>query len=139
MGSPQEAGRLAAAVEATGEARSVATFSNLSAGPYVLTAVAADSEGVETVSDTFAVRVEDAPLAKLRPRRRTRARAESAVRRVAASDGRDAPAGSYSVTAVATGGHTSKPPPPPLRVVVRVSEARAAMPGPRRGTRLRGG
>jgi hypothetical protein len=53
--------------EATGEARYVATFSDLIPTSYVLTAVATDCEGVETVSSPVSFRINAAPLVKLRP------------------------------------------------------------------------
>lgn len=147
----------AGADAATGEARYVAAFDDLSPGAYKLTVIATDGEGVETVSSAVPFRVKAAPLLKLRDdaaalrapadvtlvaemlsdydmRARDRggkvdfyadgklvgSAALDSFSGVATFNWRGVPAGTYSLTAVATDGqgHASAPS-SPLRVTVR--------------------
>jgi hypothetical protein len=67
VGRWKEIAQQSGAAEATGETRYAATFSDMPPNSYVLTAIATDCEGVETVSQPVRFRVNVAPLVKLRP------------------------------------------------------------------------
>jgi hypothetical protein len=67
IGGRKEIAKHTGADNATGDARYVATFSDLEPASYVLTVIATDVEGVESVSQPVRFRVNVAPVVKLRP------------------------------------------------------------------------